>query len=533
MPSNSSLSSPSRSSKRTPAERLAQDLEVLHLAQREGVVQTAALLRTRRERLLQAGFLQEVVKGWFIVTAPALSAAPDGSSTAWYASFWAFMRQYLHIRFGDAYCLSPEASLLRHVQSSLIPRQVIVVTESGSNQVLTLPFGTSLLLYKDAVNFPRERVVVDGLQAMSLPLALCRVAPAFFRHSPADAEIALRLVRDPAPLLRLLLEGGGGAVAGRLAGAYAQLGEAAIAERITATVKAAGLPVRAVNPFQKEDDNRAGGTTALLEAGVRLSSPAAARIQTLWRAMRPQVLETFPAAPGLPANPAHYLAQAAEAYESDAYNSLSIEGYQVSPDLIARVRRGEWNPDVSTADGAQRDALAARGYFQAFQAVLQSLGRVLAADNAGDVVAAEHSTWYREMFAPAVQAGVLPATALAGYRSGAVYLRGSRHVPPSAKAVLDCLETLFELLRQESEASVRAILGHFLFVYIHPYPDGNGRIGRFLMNVLLASGGYGWTVIHQARRREYMNALEAASTEGNITPFAEFVRSEMQSGPGA
>lgn len=540
MPSKSSAPTKSlngSSARRSPAERLAQDLEALNLVQREGVVQTSSLPRTRRERLRQAGFLQDVVKGWCIVTAPALSAAPDGSSTAWYASFWAFVRQYLQSRFGAAYCLSPEASLLRHVQNTLVPQQVIVMTERGSNQVLSLPFGTSLFLYKDTAHIPQERVLADGLHLMSLPLALCRVAPSFFRHSPADAEIALRLVRDPAPLLYLLLENGGRAAAGRLAGAYAHLGEAAVSERIVATVKAAGLPVKPVSPFQQgeedqqgEEENnghKAGGETALLTSGVRLASPAAARVQALWKAMRPAVLHAFPAAPGLPADPAGYLAQVAERYGSDAYNSLSIEGYQVSPDLIAQVRRGQWNPNASSADGAQRDALAARGYFQAFQAVQQSVGRVLEGMNAGQVVVEDHQGWYREMFAPSVQAGVLPATALAGYRSGAVYLRGSRHVPPSSEAVLDCLDTLFALLRQEPKASVRAVLGHFLFVYIHPYPDGNGRIGRFLMNVLLASGGYPWTVIRQSRRREYMQALEAASTEGDIQPFAAFIQSEM------
>jgi Fic family protein len=47
-----------------------------------------------------------------------------------------------------------------------------------------------------------------------------------------------------------------------------------------------------------------------------------------------------------------------------------------------------------------------------------------------------------------------------------------------------------ELLRAEPDAGVRAVLGHFMFVYIHPYMDGNGRVGRFLMNTMMASGGY-------------------------------------------
>ncbi|WP_211256169.1 Fic family protein [Edaphobacter aggregans] len=50
-------------------------------------------------------------------------------------------------------------------------------------------------------------------------------------------------------------------------------------------------------------------------------------------------------------------------------------------------------------------------------------------------------------------------------------------------------QCLFNLIEAEPEPSVRAVLGHCLFGYIHPYSDGNGRKARFLMNVLLASGG--------------------------------------------
>lgn len=57
------------------------------------------------------------------------------------------------------------------------------------------------------------------------------------------------------------------------------------------------------------------------------------------------------------------------------------------------------------------------------------------------------------------------------------------------------LPVLFDLLMEEPEAAVRVVLGHFVFAYIHPYMDGNGRMGRYLMNVMLASGGYPWTVI--------------------------------------
>ncbi|MEO8413287.1 MAG: Fic family protein [Ginsengibacter sp.] len=85
------------------------------------------------------------------------------------------------------------------------------------------------------------------------------------------------------------------------------------------------------------------------------------------------------------------------------------------------------------------------------------------------------------------------------------------------------LPALFELLKEEPKPSVKAVLGHFIFVFIHPYMDGNGSIGRFLMNVMLASGGYPWTVIRVEERKQYMEALEKTSTENNIKPFAQFI----------
>ena len=65
--------------------------------------------------------------------------------------------------------------------------------------------------------------------------------------------------------------------------------------------------------------------------------------------------------------------------------------------------------------------------------------------------------------------------------------------------------------------------GHFIFVYIHPYMDGNGRMGRFLMNTMMAAAGYPWTVIALAERKTYMTALERASVEEKIGPFAAFL----------
>ena len=85
------------------------------------------------------------------------------------------------------------------------------------------------------------------------------------------------------------------------------------------------------------------------------------------------------------------------------------------------------------------------------------------------------------------------------------------------------MPAFFDLLRNEPEPAVRVVLGHFVFVYIHPYFDGNGRMGRFLMNVMLASGGYPWTVVPLDQRAIYMAALEKASVDQNVVPFAQLL----------
>jgi hypothetical protein len=154
--------------------------------------------------------------------------------------------------------------------------------------------------------------------------------------------------------------------------------------------------------------------------------------------------------------------------------------------MIEKVSSGDWDPKQSAEDRQQKDAMAARGYYQAFQVVKDSIRSILEGENSGEVVDNNHGNWYRELFAPSVAVGLAKASDLAGYRNGPVYITGAMHTPPRHEAVRDTMPVLFDLLKEEPEVSVRVVLGHFIFVYIHPYFDGNGRMARFLMNVMLA-----------------------------------------------
>ena len=153
---------------------------------------------------------------------------------------------------------------------------------------------------------------------------------------------------------------------------------------------------------------------------------------------------------------------------------------------------------------------------------------IIGGANAGRLVRTAHREWYRELFQPCVSAGLIAPSALAGYRNDAVYLRTSRYVPPRWEVVREAVQAVFDLLEREPEAAVRAVLGHWLFGYVHPYPDGNGRMARFLMNAMLASGGYRWMVIKVEDRAAYLTALDRASIDMDIVPPARFIADRVR-----
>jgi fido (protein-threonine AMPylation protein) len=345
------------------------------------------------------------------------------------------------------------------------------------------------------------------------------VPEAFFRRNPIETQVALSSLADAADVLRHLLDGGRTVKAGQIAGAFRRIGKPEFADEIVKTMKRASYDVRESDPFAPEQTFRA------LPAAV---SPIVGRIEAMWETMRGVVIENFPKAPGLPKDRKEYLGFVDDIYKSDAYHSLSIEGYSVTPALIERVQRGDWDPKNHDDDRKNRDALAARGYWQAFQLVKSSVAEIIKGENPGALTRAAHKEWYGELFQPCVAAGLIPAGALAGYRNDAVYLRTSRYVPPRWEAVREAMPALFDLLERESDPGVRAVLGHWLFGYIHPYPDGNGRVARFLMNAMLASGGYPWTVIRVEDRDAYLAALDRASVDADIAPFARFIAERVR-----
>ena len=509
----------------TPSEKLAASLEILKALQDKGkiAIKRSELTRTHKDRLLKNGFISEVYSGWFIISSPENK---EGDSTSWYSSYWKFCAQYLNYKYKNQWCMSAEQSLMIHAGNWTVPKQLIIKSPKANNFKTDLPFDTSLFHMKSKLPLKSEVEVLDGLNVLSLSSALVNASSNTYLQNATDMRTALSLVKISADILSILLSGGQSIIAGRLAGAFRNIKKDKIADDIIKTMQGVGYDVRELDPFNDHLN---------ISFSSKDASPYANRMRIMWADFRKVVLEKFPAAPGMPKNIEKFISSVKEIYVTDAYHSLSIERYQVTPELIDRVRNGSWNAKDNDGDSKQRDAMAAKGYWDAFQMVEKSIRKVLTGDNAGEVLDNDHGDWYRALFGPSVVSGLLKPADLAGYRNHQVYITNSMHVPLNSEAVRDAMPVLMELLAEESEASVKAVLGHFIFVFIHPYMDGNGRMGRFIMNLMLASGGYPWTVIPVQQRSKYMKSLEEASVNLNILPFVEFlshlVNESMQGKP--
>ncbi|PKR87404.1 Fic family protein [Pleomorphomonas diazotrophica] len=489
------------------ADSLRQLIGVTNEGQRR-VFRSDELSRLHRERLIEAKYIQEIMKGWYYASRLGFDAA------AWHSAFWEFAREYLNDRFGTGnWVISPEGSVAIHAERWEVPPQVVVHAKANANGNLPLPYGTSIYVLGKVFDVqPQE---INGTPVYPAIAAICEIQPNAWRTVKKDILSVLGSIRGTADILRYLVGAGASASAGRLAGALRKLDKARDADQILQGMKAAGFDVRETDPF--------GGDVPEFRLPKRPVAAIDTRIRLLWSVLRDGVLDGFTLPIGRLPSKATYLTEIEDRYISDAYNSLSIEGYQVTPDLIERVSAGDWDPDHRQADFETRNALAARGYWQAFQLVKADVGRILDGENAAEIVYERHADWRAELFRPLVNAGFIKPVDLIGYRQHPVYIRGSAHVPVSETSVQPAMDAMLDCLANETDPRVGAVLGPFVFTYIHPFGDGNGRTGRFIMNAMLASGGYPWTIIPVARKPEYMAALEEASSHENARPLASFI----------
>ncbi|MEA3494440.1 MAG: Fic family protein [Bacteroidota bacterium] len=99
------------------------------------------------------------------------------------------------------------------------------------------------------------------------------------------------------------------------------------------------------------------------------------------------------------------------------------------------------------------------------------------------------------------------------YRKIRVFISGSEYKLPNPNEVPGLMKRFVEKYKiQEPDKHIVEIatLIHKDFVFIHPFIDGNGRIARLLMNLILIKYGFPITIIPPVLRMEYINMLEKA-----------------------
>jgi fido (protein-threonine AMPylation protein) len=343
------------------------------------------------------------------------------------------------------------------------------------------------------------------------------VPESFFSNYENEAELALCMVRSPSDLTKHLMDNGQPSKAEVLAGAYEFLKKNDFVEQIKADMALLAYTIRPKNPFIK---------TKPILGTTRVLSPAVARIEMLWAFHRESIIKNFPTPDPKKFTIEEVIQNIKEIYVHDAYNSLSIEGYSVTEELIKRISDGTFDTLSTEADKNEEAALAAKGYYLAFREVTRFIKENYGKTPSEIKLKQEIQNWYQQLFKPKVQAGMARPSLLVGYRNKPVFIRGSKHVPVNFSVVGEVMEKFLELLDNETSPEVRAVLGHFMLVFIHPFPDGNGRTSRFIMNACFILAGHNWTVIRNEKKAEYFKALEQASVHSKIQEFVEFIANE-------
>ena len=118
------------------------------------------------------------------------------------------------------------------------------------------------------------------------------------------------------------------------------------------------------------------------------------------------------------------------------------------------------------------------------------------------------------------------------FRQRAVYIRGAPLTPPPPEAVPDMVATWLEWLDGaglDYVPVVRAALAHHAFEGIHPFVDGNGRVGRLLLNLLLMRAGYPPALLLRDWRGAYLRGLQQADA-GRYSPLANLIGRAVEGG---
>lgn len=191
------------------------------------------------------------------------------------------------------------------------------------------------------------------------------------------------------------------------------------------------------------------------------------------------------------------------------HGSLAIEGNTLSEDQISTILDGK--PVIAPVREVQevRNAIKAYDEFLNWQVSSQK-----------DLLKAHEI----------LMMGLLDAPG--SFRSGGVGVGGVEgiiHVAPPAKRVSKLMGDLLGWLeKSEEHPLIKSSVFHYEFEFIHPFLDGNGRMGRLWQTLILSQ----WNLVFAyapienivyAHQQDYYNAIAQSTEASDSSPFIEFI----------
>lgn len=159
-----------------------------------------------------------------------------------------------------------------------------------------------------------------------------------------------------------------------------------------------------------------------------------------------------------------------------------------------------------------RDHLEAIGHAKAYDYIFDTL--LKKKDISEDDFKKLHSLFYQNI--DQARAGV--------YRKELAYISGSDYpipLPQQLSELMLRLPSTLKALRKKYHPVEFSALAHKEFIFIHPFIDGNGRVARLIMNLILLQEGYTIAVIPPELRKDYIASLEKAHE--NDADFIQFI----------
>tara|TARA_Y100000310_G_scaffold344866_1_gene460108 strand:+ start:1803 stop:2702 length:900 start_codon:yes stop_codon:yes gene_type:complete len=111
------------------------------------------------------------------------------------------------------------------------------------------------------------------------------------------------------------------------------------------------------------------------------------------------------------------------------------------------------------------------------------------------------------------------------YRNLQVFIRGAEFIPPKPNEIINEMKNLLSWYSKNKNKLHPLIIAsyfHINFESIHPFIDGNGRVGRLLLNFILHKNKFPMINIPSNMKHKYYTALEEAQMKLNLRPFIDF-----------